>query len=116
MFHPLTTIWHNPLPQKTLFSEKRLVYGAKWEAFKSTLSQTKVGLGHLWRFGKKVTYPLRLPLLLPFKALKHMGKPLDWGFAKVEWGLRYGKEVGAGVFKNGIFDSTLELAKAPLYF
>jgi hypothetical protein len=116
MFHPSTTIWHNPLPQKNLFTEKRLIYGAKWEAFKSTMSQTKLGLGHLWRIGKRVTYPFRLPLLLPFMALKHMGKPLDWGLAKAEWGLRYGKEVGAGVLKNGIFDSTLELAKAPLYF
>lgn len=114
MFHNSTTIWHNPRSQQNFFKEKRLAYGVIWGSIKAAANTAWRVTGGVYRFGKKVTYPLRLPFHGAIYGIKKGAEYTNKGMKYVELGGRTGYEVGMGTFKTGIGGAAFEIAKAPV--
>lgn len=116
MFHNSTTIWHSPRPEKNLSKEKRVAYGVILTSIQAAATTAWKVTGGAYRLGKKVTYPLRLPLKLAIGGVVKGAEYANKGFGYVELGARTGYEVGMGIGKDAIGGSVLELAKAPVMF
>lgn len=115
MFHNTTTIRHTHSPQTSFFKEKRLAYGVL-DRIKGMAETVITKTGKVGKFLYTASAPIRWTLF-PISYTLGLGwKAAKWTAPKIEWGARYGKEVGLGIGKDAIVGSIWEIAKAPLYF
>ena len=125
MFHNSTTIWHNPVSEKTFSKEKRIIFGfwgavfsipsAMWGATKKTAS---LGGKFVKLNVKAGSWLMTAPFTLVGvdKLLAKGYEASKKGVHYSEWGARVAKEGAMGLGYNAIGKSVGELAISPLRY